>query len=576
MEIHIPPLLIVLDAADAAPLAGGAKVSLFNWCLTLRYGWLVAVGLAAVVNLGITPGQEARAQQVVREGLPVKVANRQIIVLYGPIAGHSARDRVTGTVARIEQALAREQFPPVSIADAPEGARVLLGGAHAFLVTKIDVDEQAGETTQFVAREAAKRLERAIAERREQETPRFLAVAAGIAALATLVYAALLRLVFLLNRWSGRRLSQAAAAQAQKIQVSGVRLLNPGQVLLLTQRLITLAAWLIGIALAVGWLTLVLQQFPYTRPWGEQLEGNLLDIVKQFVLAIVGAVPGLIFVLLIFLIARGVIRVLALFFGRVESGRIGVGWIDADTARPTLKLISIVVWLFALAMAYPYLPGAQTEAFKGLSVLAGLMVSIGAASVIGQAFNGLILMYTRAFRRGDYVRIGETEGTVVELGMFVTRIRTGLGEEITVPNSTVMAAATRNYSRAVPGTGYVVDTVVTIGYSAPWRQVHAMLEEAARRTPDIAKTPLPMVRQTALADFYIEYRLIAYTPVEKPAQRVDVLNQLHGNIQDVFNEHGVQIMSPHYMADPAAPQVVLKKDWYAAPARAPEGQKRES
>ena len=142
MEIHIPPLLIVLAAA-VAPLAGRAVVSLFTCCLALRFGWLVAVGLAAVVTLGLTPGQDARAQQVVREGLPVKVANRQIIVLYGPIAGHSARDRVTGTVARIEQALAREQFPPVSIADAPEGARVLLGGAHAFLVTKIDVDEQA-------------------------------------------------------------------------------------------------------------------------------------------------------------------------------------------------------------------------------------------------------------------------------------------------------------------------------------------------------------------------------------------------------------------------------------------------
>ena len=550
--------------------------SLVTRRLSLRSGWLVALALAAVLGLVTPPGPEARAQQVTREGVPVKVANRQIIVLYGPIAGYSARERATGTMERIEQALAREQFPLVSTADTPDGTRVLLGGTNAFLVTGIDVDQQAGETTQLMAREAAKRLERAIAERREQETPRFLAVAAGFATLATLVYAIVIRLVFLLNRWIGRRLSQTAAAHSEKIQVGGVRLLHPRQVLLLTQRLLTLAAWVVGIALTVGWLTLVLEQFPYTRPWGEQLESNLLDIVKQIVLAIAGAVPGLLFAVLIFLIARGVIRVAALFFDRVEKGRLVVGWIDADTVRPTRKIFSIVVWLFALALAYPHLPGAQTEAFKGLSVLAGLMVSIGAASVVGQAFNGLILMYTRAYRGGDYVRIGETEGTVVELGMFATRIRTGFGEEITVPNSTVMATTTKNYSRAVPGTGYVVDTVVTIGYSAPWRQVHAMLEEAARRTPDIAKTPLPMVRQTALSDFYIEYRLIAYTPVEQPEQRVDVLNQLHGNIQDVFNEHGVQIMSPHYMVGPAAPQVVPKKDWYAAPARPPEGQKRES
>lgn len=395
-------------------------------------------------------------------------------------------------------------------------------------------------------------------------------MAAGFAALATLVYAVVLRLIILVNRWIGHRLSESAAAHSQKIQVGGVRLLHPGQVLLLTKRLVMLAAWIVGVVLTVAWLTLVLEQFPYTRPWGEQLETNLLGVVRDIALAVAAAAPGLLFVVLIFLIARGIIRLAALFFDRVERGKLEIGWIDADTVVPTRRIFSFVVWVFALAMAYPYLPGAQTEAFKGLSVLVGLMVTLGASSVVGQAFSGLILMYTRAFRKGEFVRIGDTEGTVVELGMFATRIRTGFGEEVSLPNSTIMATGTKNYSRAVPGTGYVVDTAVTIGYSAPWRQVHAMLEEAARRTRDVAKTPPPMVRQTALSDFYVEYRLIAYTPVEKPAQRVDVLNQLHGHIQDVFNEHDVQIMSPHYMSDPAAPQVVAKKDWYAAPAKPPK------
>ena len=273
---------------------------------------------------------------------------------------------------------------------------------------------------------------------------------------------------------------------------------------------------------------------------------------------------------LIFIIARAITRGVAIFFDRVERGRLHAGWIDADIAKPSRRIFNLVIWIFALAMAYPYLPGAQTEAFKGLSVLVGLMVSLGASSVIGQAFSGLILMYTRAFRNGDYVRIGDTEGTVVELGMFVTRIRTGMGEEITLPNSGIMATTTRNYSRAVGGTGYVVDTVVTIGYSTPWRQVQAMLEEAARRTPGIAATPAPMVRQTALSDFYVEYRLIAYTPVGQPRQRAEVLNDLHAQIQDVFNEYGVQIMSPHYMMDPKDPQVVPKDKWHLPPARPPE------
>ncbi|HEV2431091.1 MAG TPA: mechanosensitive ion channel domain-containing protein, partial [Burkholderiales bacterium] len=186
------------------------------------------------------------------------------------------------------------------------------------------------------------------------------------------------------------------------------------------------------------------------------------------------------------------------------------------------------------------------------------------------AFSGMILMYTRTFKRGDYVRIGDNEGTVTDLGMFSTRIRTGLGDEITLSNSTVLASTTRNYSHTVRGTGYVLDAVVTIGYSTPWRQVEAMLLEAARRTDDVATDPTPIVRQTALSDYYVEYRLVAYTPLERPEPRAELLSRLHGHIQDVFNEHGVQIMSPHYVLDPKEPQVVPKDKWFTAPARPPE------
>jgi small-conductance mechanosensitive channel len=142
-----------------------------------------------------------------------------------------------------------------------------------------------------------------------------------------------------------------------------------------------------------------------------------------------------------------------------------------------------------------------------------------------------------------------------------------MGEEITLPNSTVMNTSTKNYSRAVPGTGCVVDTTVTIGYSTPWRQVHAMLEEAARRTGGLSAAPPPIVRQTGLSDFYVRYRLAAHARAEDPPPRVTVLSELHAHIQDVFNEHGVQIMSPHYEGDPEQLQVVAKEKWYAAPAQ---------
>lgn len=531
---------------------------------------LASSSLLLIVALAPAADEPANfPHPVMRSSFPVKVANRTVIELYGPIAGYSAESRAKAAIERIQKVLEAGGDPAITFESVEDGkaTRMLLGGQHILLVTPVDIDAQAGETTPIVAREAGRRLEQAIREWREQETPRYLVLAVGHALVATLLYGVILWLIFRVSRWARRRLSVAAAARTEKLHLGGVRLFDFGGVLLLTRRLFTLTAWIAGLVLASAWLTYVLEKFPYTRPWGEHLEGNILDVLKEIALAMAAAMPGLMFVVVIIVIARAIIRVAGAFFDGVESRGLDLGWIDPDTAKPTRRIFNFVICVFALAMAYPYLPGAQTEAFKGLSVLVGLMVSLGASSVVGQAFNGLILMYARAFRTGDYVRIGDVEGTVVQIGMFATRIRTGMGEEITLPNSGVMATTTKNYSRAVAGAGYMVDTVVTIGYSTPWRQVHAMLEEAARRTSDIAADPPPTVRQTALSDFYVEYRLFAYTPAKTPRARIEVLNDMHSRIQDVFNEYGVQIMSPHYMMDPREPQVVPRDKQAPPPAR---------
>src|SRR5262245_53806353 len=242
--------------------------------------------------------------------------------------------------------------------------------------------------------------------------------------------------------------------------------------------------------------------------------------------AVAVSLPGLVVVVIIFVLAHVANSALRGFFDGVQSGRLTFTWIDADLARPTRRLVMIAVWLFAIAMAYPYIPGAQSDAFRGLSVLLGLMVSIGASGIVGQAASGLILMYTRTYRPGEYVRIGDNEGTVVALGMFTTRIRTGMGEELTLPNSVVLAAVTKNYSREVRGQGFVVDAGVTIGYDAPWRQVHAMLIEAARRTPGVVEAPPPRVYQTALSDFYVEYRVVCQATPSEARPRAEVVSAM--------------------------------------------------
>jgi len=130
-------------------------------------------------------------------------------------------------------------------------------------------------------------------------------------------------------------------------------------------------------------------------------------------------------------------------------------------------------------------------------------------------------------------------------------------EEITIPNAVLMSNAIKNYSRLSGSSGTLFSTRISIGYDAEWRQVHALMLQAAARTPGLRSEPKPYVLQRALGDFYVEYELLAH--LDRPLQRLLVLSHLHENLQDCFNEAGVQIMSPHFMMQPAQPVMVRRE-----------------
>jgi small-conductance mechanosensitive channel len=328
--------------------------------------------------------------------------------------------------------------------------------------------------------------------------------------------------------------------------------------------------WFFALLLSYEWLSYALEQFPYTRPWGQQLHAFLINLMKNMGQAIIDYLPHMVTALAIIFIARFIVSFSNGYFDRLQQGQTISHYVEADLANPLRKIVNIVIWIFTLVMVYPYLPGSGSEAFKGVSVLIGLMISLGASNIISQAASGMIITFTRILKVGEYVRIGDTEGTVTQSGTFTTRIRTGMGEEITLSNSMVFSNVTKNYSRAVPGSGYILDTTVTIGYDTPWRQVEAMLLEAANAVDGISKDHAPKVFQTSLSDFYPEYRLVCYASPEKPLPRAEALSTLHANIQDVFNKYGVQIMSPHYMRDPLHEKIVSADRKYLSPAKPPE------
>jgi small-conductance mechanosensitive channel len=517
----------------------------------------------------VVPAWADDAPKVVDAPAELKVANRSIMVFRATLLGETPASRAKRAKSVIGEALDDADDLAVTLDPVLKSYMVLLGSRRAFIVTPQDFDTSEFESTRQAAEAAAAKLGQVVAEVHEARSLRVILWSVGATLLATGIYLGLLLGLVYLRRRLLKKLPGLMHRHTQALKVGEIPLVDASFLYPLVRRLLELLRWAVVLLLTYEWLGFVLSRFPYTRPWGESLNNYLLEVAEYLLEGILGAIPGMGVALAIFFIARGVTAFTRRILRRM-AGPGTVSWLNYETLQPTQRLTSLAIWLFALAMAYPYLPGAGTDAFKGLSVLVGLMISLGASSVVGQAAAGLILTYTRTLRPGEFVRIGDHEGTVTELGMFTTTIRTGLGEVLTLPNSMITGAVTKNYSRVVQGPGYVVDTVVTIGYDTPWRQVEGMLLEAARRTPGILEKPPAQVFQTALSDFYPEYRLVAQAIPSEPRPRAVLLSMLHANIQDVFNEYGVQIMSPHYLGDPQQEKWVPRENWYTAPAQAPK------
>jgi small-conductance mechanosensitive channel len=247
---------------------------------------------------------------------------------------------------------------------------------------------------------------------------------------------------------------------------------------------------------------------------------------------------------------------------------VALGTFDPDWATPTYKLVRMAVVAFAVVVAYPYLPGSESAAFKGVSLFLGVMLSLGSSSAISNVVAGYSMTYRKAFKLGDRVKIGDQIGEVLETRLLVTRLRTPKNEEVIIPNSEILNQHVVNFSSLARTEGLILHTRVGIGYETPWRQVEAMLLAAAQRTPGLKSEPRPFVLQKELGDFAVTYELNVYT--DRPGAMLRTYTELHRNILDLFNEYGVQIMTPAYEGDPEQPKIVPKEQWHTAPAPPPE------
>jgi len=532
-----------------------------------RGAWIVLAGLILIAATSVTAtAATIPPQGVPRDTAPLIIGNRVITVFRGPLGALSPRERAEAATRRIEAIVEQDVGDSVVARSIPEGILVTVAGRSVFSLTQADLDTLAGEQLAGVASRSAKALRTALAAEREERSLPHLLRAAGFAALATFLFIVLLRALLWSRRRVSDRLVAAATRRVPDLRIRGFTLFSGDSALALVRRFVDLVAWVAGLFAAYLWLAFVLTRFAYTRPWGEALGGYLTSTIGSLILSAISAVPGIFTLVLIVIATRWITKVVSTFFDAVESGGVEVPWPHPETANATKRIAIVLLWLFAIVVAYPYMPGSGSDVFKGVSVFAGLVISLGSSGVVNQAMSGLVLMYSRALKPGDYVSVGEIEGTVTVLGMLSTKIRTTKREEVTLPNAVVVGASVKNYSRTAADPGLLLYTGVTIAYDTPWRQVEALLLMAADRTEGLHKVPSPFVLKPSLSDFYVEYQLNAV--LETPEARPRVLDRLHANILDCFNEYDVQILSPHYEADPPRPAVVPRERWHAAPASA--------
>lgn len=313
-------------------------------------------------------------------------------------------------------------------------------------------------------------------------------------------------------------------------------------------------AFLIYIALPI-----VFSIFPSTKGIAGELFGYILNPLKTFGLAIINFLPNLFAITVIFFISRFFIRFLKFLMGEIENGKLVITGFYPDWAKPTFNILRIIVYAFSFIIIFPYLPGSDSPVFQGVSVFLGLLISLGSSSAIANLIAGLVITYMRPFKIGDRVKIGETSGDVLEKTMLVTRIRTIKNEDVSIPNASILSGSTINYSSSSKNLGLILNSTVTIGYDVPWRDVHNILITAAKKTEFVAENPEPFVLQTSLDDFYVSYQVNAYT--EFASISAKIYSNLHANIQDGFNEAGIEILSPHYRAGRDGSPMVIPPDY---------------
>jgi small-conductance mechanosensitive channel len=503
------------------------------------------------------------------KGSPVVLDGKTLFLVQERVFSFSPEERAAAVSGKIQR-LSREpvaRINAVHVAESEAVSEIVLDDWVIMTVTEQDA-RSAGIQRKDLAESHARAIRNAAVALHHEYSLQTILFGVLWTIVATAILLVCLKLVAVFFRKLGARVESWRGTRIRSWQIQKVELLPADRI---TDILISFSrVFRVGVIILLFYfyLPLVFSFFPWTRGYASVVFSYILYPVRTVFGAFAAYVPNLFFIAVIVVVSYYFIKLVRFVFREIQKGTLTLARFYPEWAEPTYKIARFLIITFTLVVIFPYLPGSDSPAFQGISIFLGVLFSIGSSSAVANVVAGIVLTYTRAFKIGDRVKIGETAGDVIEKTLLVTRVRTIKNVDIAIPNAMVLSSHIVNFSSSALEHGLILNTGVTIGYDVPWRKVHELLLAAAAATEHILKDPVPFVFQKSLDDFYVSYELNAYTA--KPLIMARIYSELHQNIQDKFNHGGVEIMSPHYGAlrdgnQTTVPEENLPKD-YVAPS----------
>jgi small-conductance mechanosensitive channel len=557
-------------------------------------GWMKKIGHTLVIFvvvllltltsplLGIAQNPTQPENKI--DGFPVMLDGKTLFFIRRGVSSFSAEERANAITRRIERIAQNDSIPieNLTIEQIPDDNSLYLSVDQEVILTVTERDAKAYRSTpEVLAQQALQKIQVAIAQYRQDRKPEQL--------LKNIIYTVIASFAFLIISFAVIKISgklfpfirRLIESLTPGIQIGNVEIISSSNISFFWLRVLRIIRFFVLFLLLFNYATFVLRLFPWTRVFGESILGYFSQSLELVLSSIGQYLPNAFIIAIIIFITYYLIGLIKPFFTAIERGNLVIPGFYTDWAKPTYNILLVIIIAIAAIVAFPYLPGFDSPAFRGVSVFLGLLLSLGSTSAIANVIGGIILIYTRAFRIGDHIQVGDVIGDLIEKNFLVIRICTPTNKIITIPNSSLLSSNVINFSISSRelNRNLIIQTTITLGYDLPWRKAHKTLIEAALETEHILKEPAPFVLQTSLDNFYISYQLNAYT--NQPNLMVIIYSELHQNIQDKCNEAGIEILSPSYTSlrdgnTTTIPENYLPSDYVAPPFRVQSSDNQEN